>query len=140
LVRHRWGSLSVFLELGATAVGAQAAAEDAEEEGAADSGCEADDEGEVALDPGGDFFADGAAFADTVTALTSTGTTCSVKEVLLDSIASSSEFWACAADHAVAVVAGIRVVALCVATHDGLALHVSARALSGSAAEAIATV
>lgn len=45
--------------LGAAAVGAEAAAEDAEEDGAADTGGEADDEGQVAVDPGFDFFADG---------------------------------------------------------------------------------
>jgi len=52
--------LCVFPLLGAAAVGAEAAAENAEEDGAADTGREADDEGQVTVDPGFDFLADGA--------------------------------------------------------------------------------
>lgn len=59
----RWRSGCVLAELAAAAVGAPAAAEDAQEEEAADAGGEADDEGQVAVDPGGDFAADGAAVA-----------------------------------------------------------------------------
>lgn len=59
---RRMGS-SVLAQLTAAAVRAPAAVEDAEEEEAAEAGGKADDEGEVAVDPGCDFFADGAAFA-----------------------------------------------------------------------------
>jgi hypothetical protein len=52
--------LCVLLLLGAPAVRGPAAAEDEEDDEAAEAGGEADDEGEVAVDPGFDFFADGA--------------------------------------------------------------------------------
>ena len=58
------------------------------------------------------------------------GTAGSVQEILLQAITSRSKLWACTAEHAVAVVASICIVALSVAAHDGFALHVSARALS----------
>ena len=45
------------------AVRAPAAAQDAEDERAAEAGCETDDEGEVLVDPGFDFVADGAVAA-----------------------------------------------------------------------------
>lgn len=53
------GGLSRVLGLGtASAVRAPAAAENAEDQGAAETGGETDDEGEVVVDPGSDFGAD----------------------------------------------------------------------------------
>jgi hypothetical protein len=67
LVRH-WGrpSSSVLLESRSTAVGAQAAAEDAQEESAAKSRGNTNDQCEVTLDPGSYFFSNRAALANTL--------------------------------------------------------------------------
>jgi hypothetical protein len=51
--------LCVLLLLVAAAVGAPAAAEEEEDDEAADAGAEADDEAEMAVDPGFDLSADG---------------------------------------------------------------------------------
>lgn len=58
--------LCVFSLLAAAAVRGPAAAKDEEEDEAADAGGEADNEGEVAVDPGFNFFADGAVLALTL--------------------------------------------------------------------------
>lgn len=75
-----------------------------------------------------------------VLACAPSGAAGAVQEVLLQSIAPGSKLWACTAQHAVAVVTSIRIVALSIAAHDGLALHVSARALTRRASESVATV
>lgn len=68
----------VFAQFGAAAVRAPAAAYDAEEEEAAETGGEPDDEREVAVDPGLNFTAHGAVDASAIFAGSSTGTTCAV--------------------------------------------------------------
>lgn len=75
-----------------------------------------------------------------VLACTSSGAACAVQKVLLQSVAPSSKLWARAAEHAVAVVTCIRIVALGITSHDRLALHVSARALTRSTRETVAAV
>ena len=62
LGRLRWSGgefLCVLLLLVAAAVGAPAAAEKEEDDETADAGAEADDEAEVAVDPGFNLPADG---------------------------------------------------------------------------------
>ena len=61
-----------------------------------------------------------------VLARATTDTGCAVQEILLQAVAdASSKLWTSAAQHTLAVVASIRVIALSVSTHDGLALLVS---------------
>lgn len=61
----------------------------------------------------------------------STGTVRTVQKVLLQTETSlgsefvGSEFRARTAEHAIAIVTGIRIVALCITAHDGLALLVA---------------
>lgn len=67
LVRH-WGRRSsrVLLESRSTTVGAQTTAEDAEEESTTNTGSDTNDECEMTLDPGSDFFSNGATLANTL--------------------------------------------------------------------------
>lgn len=51
----------------------------------------------------------------------------------------ASKLWARTTKHAVAVVAGICIVALSIASHDSLALHVSRRTLPTGAAQSVTT-
>jgi len=74
----------------------------------------------------------------TIDTLAPARTASSVQETLLESITSRPKLWACTAKHAVAVVASIRIVALSVATHNSLALHISACALPTSTCKPIA--
>lgn len=95
----------------------------------------------MAVNPGGDFSAYGTAFTSAVVATATAGTRRTIQEVLLQSIAHiASKLWTRAAEHAIAVVAGISVVALGIATHDCFALHISRRALPTSTAQPIAAV
>lgn len=129
--------LGVFPLLAATAVGAPAAAEDAEDEGTAYSGGETNDERKMAVDPGLDFAADGAVGAATVLARSSAGTGRTVQEVLLESITSvCTELRARTAEHAVAVVTSVGVIALSVATHDCLTLLVTRSTLAAGTGQA----
>lgn len=144
LWRRRRASCSeffgIFALLGATAVRGPAAAKNKEKDEATDARREANDEGQVAVDPGFDFFADRAVLALAVLAGTSASTRGTVQEILLQAVAcSSAEFRTRATELAVAVVAGIGIVALRVAAHDSLALLVSRRTLSTGAAESVAT-
>jgi hypothetical protein len=61
--RHRSHFLGVLLLLAAAPVGAPAAAQDEQNDEAADTCGQADDEAQVAVDPGLDFFADRAVLA-----------------------------------------------------------------------------
>jgi hypothetical protein len=113
----------------------------------------------VRVDPGGDFFADGTAFAYTlcyvsttihtglgrkgetyVTTLSPTSTTRPVQEVLLQSVtAVCAKLRARTAQHAVCVIARVRIVGLCITAHDGLALQIPRCTLSRCTSESIAT-
>jgi len=121
----------VFTKFGATAVGAPAAAYSADEKQAAEARGEPNDEGKMLVDPGFDFFADGSVFALAVLTCPSTGTIRTVQKILLqtktilDSQLIPSEFRACTAEHAITIVTGICIVALCITAHDGLALLIS---------------
>lgn len=121
----------VLAELATAAVGAPAAEDDAEEEEAAETGCEADDEGEVAVDPGCDFFSDGTTLTLAIVATSTACAGCAVEEVLLETVAdTSTKLGTRTTDHAVAVITGIRIVALSVAAHNGLALLITRSTLS----------
>jgi hypothetical protein len=63
-----------------------------------------------------------------------------VEEILLEAVARVAEFGGGTGEHAVAVVAGVGVVPLGVATHDGFTLLVARGTLSGSAFETTAAV
>jgi hypothetical protein len=111
----------------------------------------------MAVDPALDFFSDGTVLALTlcvvsmssmwlmyeetyVLAGTTTSTCGTIQEVLLQTIAhTSSKLWATAAEHAVAVVASVRVVALCIASHDCLALLVTRCTLATGACQPVTT-
>ena len=155
----RWSlSSSILPQFAAAAIGAPAATYDAEEKETTDACCETDNKGKVAIDPGGDLLAHGTAFtlalqsvsASTIakqqiigTHIIAASTTCTsstVQEVLLETIAyTSPKLGTCAAEHAVTVITSIRVVTLGITAHDSFALLVTRRALSACTAQSIAT-
>ena len=76
-----------------------------------------------------------------ILALTAACARRSIQEVLLQSIANSaSKLRASTAQHAITVVASICIVALSIATHDGLALLIPRGALSTSTLQAATAV
>lgn len=151
--------------LGASAARETAAetAEDGEKQKGADGAADADDDGFVVVDPGFDFAAGGGAGALALGKIVSAGAGAgiwgleqwkentyvgavatapargAVEKVLLETVADSvSELRAGAADGAALAVASMRVVALCIAAHHGLALLVTARALSRGTFKSVA--
>jgi hypothetical protein len=81
--RRSWRRRDHLLVCAATTAAADAAAEDSEEDEAADTGADADDDGFVVVDPGGDLTANGCTSAATVLAFATAAALCAVKEVLL---------------------------------------------------------
>ena len=71
----------------AAAAAADAAAEDCEEDEAADAGADADHNGFVVVDPGGDLAADGRASAAAVLTFAAAAALGAVEEVLLQAVA-----------------------------------------------------
>jgi hypothetical protein len=137
LRRHR-GELLVCAA--ATAASCDAA-EDGEEDEAAHTGADADDDGFVVVDPGWDLAADGSASAAAVLAGAAAAALGAVEEVLLQAVADvGTELGRAAGNNARGRVAGVCVVALSVGAHHGLALLISRRALAWSTLEAWATI
>lgn len=136
-IRRRSINLAHALALAAAVY----ATEDREHQKSANGGRDTDDEGAVTVDPGADFVADGTAIAAAVGAPSASTTRRAVQEVLLQAIAdAAAEFRTSAAEHAIAVVAGIGIVSLSVAPHNSLTLLVSARALSTCASQTVTAV
>jgi len=115
-------------------------AEDGEEDQAAYTSGDADDECLVVVDPGLDLTAYCGAFALSILTAPTTATRSSVQEVLLQPIAHSSpELWARTADRATRTITSVRIVALRIASHHSLTLLISARALSRSTLHSVPT-
>lgn len=108
-----------FLVRAAAAAAADTAAEDCEEDEAADTGANADDDGFVVVDPGRDLAADGSAFAAAVLAFAAATAVGAVEEILLQAEALvGGEFGGAAGYYARGGIAGVGVVACGVRAHD----------------------
>jgi hypothetical protein len=125
------GRRGEFLVCAAATAASYNAAHDGEEDKAAHTSADADYDGFVVVDPGGDLAADGGASAAAVLAGATAAALGAVEEVLLQAVADvGAELGRAAGDYARRRVAGVGVVALGVRAHHGLALLVSRCALT----------
>lgn len=124
--RRLRGRRGEFLVCAAATAASYNAAHDGEEDKAAHTRADADDDGFVVVDPGCDLAADGGTSAAAVLAGAAAAALGAVEEVLLQAIADvGAELGRAAGDDARRRVAGVSVVALSVGAHHGLALLVS---------------
>lgn len=138
------GCSGVFLARLSSLVAAPAADDDAEDDKATDTTGDADDKVFVVAEPAADFVGDRSSvtsalgimlavgsrkeqmYSTYVLAFATSDTGCAVEEILVDTnTAAAFKLWTGTGDHAVGVVACVRIVAGRVVAHDSLALHVS---------------